>query len=259
MTAEHITEGALQALLDGELPLDERAAVERHLAGCLVCRREVAELRAASDTLAVALAALDRAPERMEAARAASRRRSGWAGQARRALPRAALFVLGAAGVASAALPGSPLRGWVEDRWRDDPAPSAVEVRAESTAAPASPPPEDEARSAGIGVLPVDGEVRVSVESPAPELRIRVRVADQRRAEVRGRGAAAEARFRTGPGQVSVIDAGPGELEVVIPRTARRVSISVNGRRLLLKDGEDLHLLVPADSVGAELVFPVGS
>ena len=42
----HIDEGRLQALIDGELRLDERHRAERHLAECAPCRAELEALRA---------------------------------------------------------------------------------------------------------------------------------------------------------------------------------------------------------------------
>lgn len=255
----HIPEGTLQALLDGELAPAEHESVERHLAACPACRAELAALRSAAATLRSALATLDVAarpltPElRLAAVRRASRTRR--AEGLARTLGRAALFVLAAAGVASATLlPGSPLRRWAEGLWRREAAPVA-EVRPAVTAPATAPVLPAEPVSAGVGVLPVDGEVRISLEHPAPELTIRVRLADQPRAEVRGLGAAAAARFRTAPGRVTVVDAPGGELEVILPRELARASVSVDGRRVLVKQGPDVRILAPADSAGPPIIF----
>ena len=55
----HIDEGRLQALIDGELRLDERHRAERHLADCAPCRAELAALRGSVAHFGAAMAALD--------------------------------------------------------------------------------------------------------------------------------------------------------------------------------------------------------
>jgi len=42
----HVDEGTLHAYLDGELPSDERTALEAHLGQCAICRQTLAEQRA---------------------------------------------------------------------------------------------------------------------------------------------------------------------------------------------------------------------
>jgi hypothetical protein len=253
----HLGEGTLQRLLDGELSGPELAAAEGHLAHCAACRAEREALEGVFALVASGVSLLHPPAASLELAHASWRRRqrSRWPSQARRHLPRAALFLLAVAGVASATLPGSPVREWAETLWRHQPA-AGVEEKA------AGPPPGDlpsAAASVGVSIEPADGEVRILVERPSPELRIRVRLDDQPRLSVRGTGGAADARFTLGRGRVSVEDAGAGELEVVIPRATERAIISVDGRRVLVKQGEELHVLVPADSVGTEIVFPAGS
>jgi hypothetical protein len=254
----HLGEGTLQRLLDGELSGPELAAAEGHLAHCAACRAEREALEGAFALVASGVSLLHPPAASLELAHASWRRRqrSRWPSHARRHLPRAALFVLAVAGVASATLPGSPVREWVESLWQQDaPAGGVAPTRA-------TPPAEDlpaGVASAGVSIDPADGEVRVLVERASPALRIRVRLADQPRLSVRGTGGAADARFLLSRGRVTVEDAGAGELEVVIPRTTARASISAGGRQVLVKEGEELHVLVPADSVGTEIVFPAGS
>jgi hypothetical protein len=251
----HLSEGTLQQLLDGELSGPELDGAREHLDTCAACSAELRALEAAFATVGRGLLLLNPPEISLDLAHAGWRRRlrGGWWSRAHRHIPRAAVLLLAVAGVASATLPGSPVRGWVESLWEGPPA--AVEPR--PAPAPVSPPAE--APSAGVSVDAADGELRVLVERSSPQLRIRVRLADQPRMSVRAMGEAAGARFRMGRGRVSVEDAGAGELEVVIPRTAERASLSVDGRRFLLKQGEELRVLVPADSLGTEIVFSAGS
>ncbi|HEV2146614.1 MAG TPA: zf-HC2 domain-containing protein, partial [Longimicrobiaceae bacterium] len=118
----HTAEGSIQALLDGELSRAERAEVERHLDGCAACRAEADRLRAASTEFTAALGLLDRPAALERAYHAVSRRRwRRWVGvDGGQVLRRAAALVLGVATVASATVPGSPLRDWLEELWAED-------------------------------------------------------------------------------------------------------------------------------------------
>ncbi|HEV2149709.1 MAG TPA: hypothetical protein VGR37_20075, partial [Longimicrobiaceae bacterium] len=134
----------------------------------------------------------------------------------------------------------------------------AVVVPGPGPAPSAGEPPADDAASAGVSVLPELGRIQVVLTSPSPDLRIRVRLTDDSYSDVRATGAAAGARFRTGPGRVEVLGATGGEVEVVLPRTARSATVEVDGRPYFRKDGDGIRLLAPAsDSSGSEVVFTV--
>lgn len=255
----HLDEGTLQALLDGELSADESAAAARHLEHCPECAGWAAELRAAAGELASAVQLLDRAPSVAaayhsfsESARADRGRR---AALARRLLLRAAVLVLVFGGLVSAALPGSPVRGWVETLWErtlrtftSRPAPSA----------PASAPTAVVPAPAGLAIMPVDGRVRIVLEAPAPDCQVRVRLVDGERAVLHATGGAASARFRTAPGRIEMVGGGVGEVRVELPRSARDARVEVNGKPYVIKDGDTLRLLAPlADTTSAEMVFRV--
>jgi hypothetical protein len=248
----HLSEGTLQRMLDGELAGPELGGVQQHLSGCPGCRAELRALEAAFATVALQVPLLDPHEVSLDLAHAAWRRRmrGEWKLHLRRQLPRAAIILLAVAGVASATVPGGPLWRWLESLRHEQPA-AVASTETVPTGGPAA------AGFAGVSIDPADGELTVVVERASRELRIRVRLADQPRMSVRGIGDAAAAQFSMGRGRVNVAEVGAGELEVVIPRTANRATISVDGRRFLLKDGETVHVLVPADSAGAEIVFPV--
>jgi hypothetical protein len=282
MRATHPSLDHLRAFADGEEPDGARARrTAAHLADCAACRARVTELRERREQLraATTLAPPAGAWERILARREAGEELILPSGPVPIAVPeapaadrrgslfrRAAVLLVGVAGIASATVPGSPVRAWLSSVFGGGAAeaPAAAAPSDSALAAPDSAPPAAPAASAsapapeaGIAVLPAAGEVRVVVTDADPALRIRVRLTDAGRAEVRGRGAAAGAGFASGRGRITVTgaDAG-GELEVLLPRAARRASLTVDGRRfVVLQDGR-MTVLVPADSSGAEIVFP---
>jgi len=253
---KHLDESALQALHDGELPPDERRAAETHLAACAECAAAMAALRADLHTLSSALARADVAPPTAAATMSFRRRRVGvetrWTGEARRALLRAAVLVLALGGVAAATTP--PVRRWVADTVSPPPAPVA-EAPAPRRAPPA--PPEAPA-VAGVSILPDDGAARVVLNGAARGLSVRTRLSDGDYVEVSATGAAAAARFRTSPGRIEVVGAGPGEIHISLPRGARAAAVEVDGRVFVAKEGGRLRVLGPAaTSADVETVFRV--
>lgn len=271
----------LRAFADGDEADGGRARrTAAHLRDCADCRALVTAFRARRDALrqATTLAPPPRAWEGILARREAGEElllpagpvplavpqpRTGTGGRAA-LLRRAAVLLVGVAGIASATVPGSPVRAWLGAVLGGDgetaaipaptPPPPASPAAAEATA---PPPPAASGPEAGIAVLPSAGEVRVVVVDAGPAPRIRVRLTDAGRAEVRGRGAAAGAGFASGRGRITVTGVGAGgELEVLLPRAAGRASLTVDGRRYVTLDAGNLTVLVPADSSGAEIVFP---
>jgi hypothetical protein len=255
----HPEEGTLLALLDGELPEAERAEVARHLAACPDCAAAMREMQGLRALFHGAVARTD-VPAPAEWALPAVRRRArtGQGAQVRRALLRAAVLVLGFAGIAYAAVPGSPVRSWISRLV----APPATPAR-EPELHPAPPAPTASAARerapAGVSIAPEAGGVRVMLSGSGPDLRVRVRVSDGERAEVFATGEAAGARFRTGPGRVEVVGARGGEVTVTLPRGARTAVVEADGRVLLAREGDRLRVLAPAvNGPGEEMVFRVG-
>jgi len=246
----HLGEGTLQALLDGALPPGERPAAEAHLAACGECAAAARELRALNERAGALLAAGDvPAPvaQAQMSLRARRARQNHW-GDARRALLRAAILVLGVAGVAAAAVPGSPVREWL----RETVLPAKKETLPPAGRAAVPPPRETPADApTGVSIRPDGGAVRVVLTGASPRLRVTARLVDGDRAGVLARGGAmAGARFRTAPGRIEVVDAGAGEIEVEIPRKARSATVEVNGRVFVAKDGDSLRVLAPAEAPG---------
>jgi len=256
----HVTEGTIQALLDGELPPAERGPVERHLEECSTCRAEADLLRALSGTFSAVLPVLDGRAGLGQALHEVQRRRwrARWRGEALRALPRAAVLVLAVATVASATLPGSPVREWVEGLWKGGAVAAPAEGPASGAPSGSGSAPAEASAPAAVSILPEEGNIRVVLKSAARGVRIRVRLSAEPFSDVRATGAAALARFRTSPGRIEISGATGGEVEVVLPRSARSAVVEVDGRPYLRKDGDGLRLLAPAsDSTASEVVFTV--
>ena len=265
----HPAEQTLLAYLDRELPFDERATVREHVQVCAACSGMLDELTAATRTLADAISAIDvpvpallaselegdlvaRALQELDAPvpTAASitplrRRRTS-----RRPLLAAALIIIFVAG-AGAAIPGSPLREWlvrsvelVTGGPSEEPSDPGTPFRGEGTANPAA-----------VSVQPRDGLVRIIITQPAPETLIRVRLLDAGAASVWS----VEGRYRSAPGEIEVLEAGPGEVLVLLPRTVPSAEVELDGRLVATKEGSDFRLLIPAaDSSDAEVSFQAG-
>jgi hypothetical protein len=254
----HPDEGILLALLDGQLDDDQRRATERHVAECAACAAELRELRAMNGLFSRAVGAVEAPPRVAEALMAVRARRAGAWGPTRRALGKAAVLLVGFAGIAYAAVPGSAFRHWI-----------ARAVSAPAATAPAAPPPlrpapeakpaPAEAALSGVSITPEAGAVRVVFSGSSPDLRVRARVSEGERVEVTASGAAASARFRTGPGRIEVVGARAGEVTVLIPRSIRTAVVEANGRVLLSREDGRTRVLAPVvDDSAPGMVFRAG-
>ncbi len=248
----HPAEQTLLAYLDRELPFDERSTVREHVQVCVECSRMLDELAAATRSFADAISALDvPAPALLAPIPAAAtitplrRRRAS-----RRPLLAAALIIIFVAG-AGAAIPGSPLREWLA---------RSVELvtggPSEEPIAPATPfSGQGVGSPTAVSVQPLNGLVRIIITQPAPETTIRVRLLDSGTASVWS----VEGRYRTAPGEIEVLDAGPGDVVVLLPRTVPSAEVELDGRLVATKEGSDFRLLIPAaDSSDAEVSFQAG-
>lgn len=267
----HLDEGLLQRVVDGELPAQDRAEATLHLSTCRSCQDALAAMRTDTARASALLGMLEHdAPLQAAHAEFTRRRRSAppsvrtrsfgtWGGHgARQALLRAAVLLLTITGVAVAAVPGSPVREWITE---------VVLPQREAAAPDLAPAPEaaageaevEERAPTGVFVSPDEGRIRVVLSAPSPDLQVRTRVTTEPRAAVYATGDAAGARFRTAPGRVEVIGAGPGELEVSLPASATSAYVEVNGRVYVAKDGRLLRVFAPhASGTPGEPVFRVG-
>lgn len=266
-TNGHPEDARLLARLDGELAEAEAGRVDGHLEACAACRRRRDELRAASERLGRGLAELDVEPPEVDPLsirraaryRTAGRGGSGGGGGAghggrlgRSTFWKAAVLVLGAGVAASAAVPGSPVEGWISDAveaiastFSDGPATTAASLR-ETQEADAGPQ--------GVSV-PVDDRAVVRIHDAAPGLRVHLRSVEDSLLSVVARGA----RYRAGDGVVEVVGPDRPDLRIDLPASAGTVRITA-GHELLVErvDGRLRVRAAAVDTADGTLSFSVG-
>lgn len=254
---EHPSDGRLLAYLDGELSPVAGERVSEHIGSCGACAAKAEELTDIGGRLSDGLSALDRpAPDTAYAdvARRASSSQTASGLRWRRVARTAAAIVLLLGGV-TVAVPGSPLRAWIERsvdevaRFFRAEAPSPSEQAADRETAAG-----DADDLTGVAVALSDGRIRVDVHRLAPETAVRVRVVEEPHAAVWG-----GSRYRTSAGRVEVLDATGEELRVDLPRSADRALVVVEGREVArLEGGRLFPLSSPADSSGSSYTFRGG-
>ena len=253
MTVEqHLDEGTVQRLLHDELSDSRAPEIRAHVERCVDCRSFVAEARREEAELFNRFEALDDpVPQRrwdqivdQSQGRSAARREPG----ARRTAWRwaaGALLAIGLSGVAYAA-PGSPLR-WVVARLADLIRPSISSRRPDAPVATAP---------VGGGVMmDPGGSSVIEILSSQPFDTLRVMIGGGAQIEVRATGGSVT--FASDVDRLSISNsAGAASIEVVIPRTARRVEIVARGRRLYLKEGTAITSLATDTTGGRHVIIP---
>lgn len=241
----HLDDERLERLLHGELAADDSAAARSHLVACAECRARVAAAERDEREVFDLIGAVDHPVPAVTVGqvlkRAGARRRTWhrWAA--------AAVLVL-ALGGAAYALPGSPLRRWVD---------AAMErVAGGGTGGivpdpvPVDPPPED---GAGIAVAPGAG---LLIEFAGPEVGGSARIVLSDASEVIIRAPTGAATFRSEAARVAVHRSGTrARFDIEIPRSAPRVEVQLGTRRIFLKDGTRTTADVPQGPDGAWLVM----
>jgi len=211
----HADEGLLQALLDGEVDQAAAAEVRRHIDECTQCRGLLEELRNDDRWLAGVLQSIDHPVPRVPLETIATRAR-----RSRRSLRWAAAIglLLLAAGTAYA-LPGSPVRRWIDH------------LLASRGATSTEPIPD----VAGVA-LPPGQHFSIVLADPHSAGSVTITLTDDSTISARRRGGAAT--FAAEIDRLRIITGGvPTDFEISIPRRARWVEVVVDGRRVFLKDG----------------------
>jgi hypothetical protein len=238
----HMDEGTLQAYLDDEVTA--RAEIEQHLAVCTECAAELGRLQTAAQLFATAMGRVDvKAPTGAALAEVSVRRPQPLRvpRQPRRfagmPLARAAMFVIGIAAVACAAIPGSPVRALIVSALRTVTGQADEKVVTPQQGVEPAEPVFDTRTdvAAALSIQPSGGRVLIVLTRVAPEATVRVTESDNNRATVEAIGAAAHARFRTGAGRIEVVDVPSGEVRVEIPRSALGARVEVDGKVIFQK------------------------
>lgn len=242
---DHQTDGELQAYLDAELSSEEMELMAGHLKVCTDCRVRLGELRMAAehfqqvvhefDTLLGAQSPTIPIQPRAVPARVARSNALG-----RRALSRAAVFLLLAAGAAAAVVPGSPLRELIGRLVSQRAEPAFVEAPARLVD---QAEPEPPAGIPSVTIDPVDGVVHVRVRRFASGSMVRVRLVPGPDARVTLVSGHHDTRFSVGPGSLLVDGMGSAttaEILVELPRGLNSATVDVDGRRSLVASPDGL-------------------
>ena len=255
----HLDEGQLLALRDD--PALAAEATVAHVETCTECRGTLEAIRGRASAVAEALDALDTGGWDIEGARERVRLRvSERAGAATGAIPlparrarrvawslsrAAGLLLITAAGLS--ALPGSPVRRWIERMV----SPAAVESAppAPEPAAVAEPVAPEEA---GIRLPLSGGPLDVVLRGAAPGTEIRVTWVPGSEAAL---FAPVGSRFTSGEGRMEA-DLASGPVRVELPRGVVPVILEVNGRLFLRNTAAGLDVSGPvADRAEAGITF----
>lgn len=150
------------------------------------------------------------------------------------------------ASVAAALVPQTGVRAWIE---RQIGITAPVEM---------SVPVEGPSASTGLALPLSDGVMHVELSAPAAPLVLRLRMSDGSDLEVHARGGAAAAQFLAGTDRLEITGAAGGEITLLLPRSARLITINAGGVRAVeLRDARLSVHAQGADTVGTEVILPV--
>jgi hypothetical protein len=239
----HLNEEQVQRLLHGELAWTDVSPVREHITQCADCRDRLTIARREEDEVGELLHHLDHRVAPVAAATLIARGRSrNWTWINRAAV---VLLMVSVAGVAWAA-PGSPLPALVGKaiQW------IAGSRKSVASRVPTAPP----VPVGGVAVAP-GSRLSILFTSVEPGSAARVSLTDTQDVVVRAPvGAAA---FTSNDDRLVIENTGsPATFEIEIPRTAARVEIRVDGKRVYLKDGPRV-TATPSAQTGAEYLIPL--
>jgi len=223
----HIDEERLQRLLDRELIAVEEMAARTHLKDCAPCRTELERLISEDERIASTLRHLDHPAAPVSLPAVVAR-----AGRPGRRWPRWAAATILAVALAGGAyaVPGSPVRRWVDRVLIPAPSPAPI--------------PRAQAQPATMGGIAVAPGARLEIVFVAPDSGSRVIVRLTTAGEAAVRGPNGGATYTADVGRV-IVDArnGAADFDVDIPAAARWVKIRAGTRVILVKEGGQLRAL----------------
>lgn len=232
----HLDVEQIQRMLHGELDGPAREAVARHLAECGDCARQLEEADREEKAIFDLLRVVDHEAPRTTAQTLARQARRDAAPWGRKAAGIAlALLVTGAV---AAALPGSPVRAWLEraGTWFDG-----------SRGAPL-PGPEPGQPETGIAVAP---GARFVVRFTSEQMKGVVTVSLTGGTEIVARAVGGKATFTMTESSLAIDNRGStADFLVEIPKDAPDVEIQIAGRGAFLKQGARVTTSLPPDPSG---------
>jgi hypothetical protein len=245
MTTAHPAEDTLRAFLDDELLPAEREDLDSHVGECTRCHRTLDALRREEAEARALLESLD-VPAPVDMAWRRVRRRNVTGAGGGRNLLRAALVLLIAAGAVSATVPGSPVRGWLEDVVRgENPVPPQIAVNREAAAAP-------EPEGGAVSIVPEDAARVVLTDVPSGTPLV-LRLHDGERLRLHAAGGPA-GPFRTATNRIHASLGDATRLRLEVPRGGPAVTVEVNGAVVARKEAGELRLT----ATGIDTVRSVG-
>jgi hypothetical protein len=242
----HVTDEQCERFAAGDLPAGGQRSVREHLGACPSCQRRLAAVEREQAAIARALRALDDPPpyvERDDVIRRAAVRR--------RLRPRLAAEVLAfaAAATAAAAMPGSPVRAWLE---RGAARPRAV-AAGERPAQRPTPAAQPAAQAAGITVVPENDSFDLVLDPPPAAGRLRVTLAPTPDLSVRATEGAVE--YAVLPAGVVVrVRGGTPTLDVRVPTSLARFRVRAGSRAVFEARGPAVVTPARRDPAGAYVV-----
>jgi anti-sigma factor RsiW len=257
---DHLDETAVERLISGELSPAEEAAARGHERRCAECSRRVTEAMGEKSEIFSLLERLDEgvakvvdvesvvARARALGIPATRRSRSNWSRWAA-----GFLLAIGIAGAAYA-IPGSPVRAWV-DAVMDRIVPGGADRPAGNAGAPVSGVVPPGVSAAGVSVEP--GTALLIRFTAAGERSVRISLTGG--SDVVVRAPAGAASYDSGPDILTINPRGSAAMfEIAIPRTAPRVEVRVGDERIFLQERGQVTAASPPDSEGA-YTLPLGA
>lgn len=218
----HPSEATLLALVHGELAPGAAAGVRAHLAACSACFAAASELQRLDGEIGALLVELDHPVPRLRPPAVAPRPH-----RLRRAAIAAATTLL-AAGIAAAAVPGTSLHRWVQDRLEIARPRAAMAPTGRRT-------PADEQAAGGIE-MPGSGTLTIAFTQPQAGGILTVAVAERPVVSLRSFGG--QVAYQIGEGRIVVDNRRPaGRYALEVPPGLRRLTVMLGGRTIYARDG----------------------
>lgn len=239
---KHLDDGRLQAFLDDELVVRDRADAAEHLLACAECRGARDDLVRANAVFSEAVALLDSEASGRSAPSAGGVGRLGGG-----SLVKAAGLVLFLAAAASAAVPGSPVREWFVQAAGPSADAAPVAEMAPVEAAPVIP-------RAPMGVSLGGAEVTV-VLMGLDGVTVRLEETDGERVTVTALGTESDPVFSTAPGRIEVRGGVGGAVTIGLPRSLPSGRVVMDGEVCAVKDGGELELRGGPETVAGVAIW----